>query len=200
MYFRFIKRFIGIFVLPALWVSNVFSATLIIDQTGSTFVSGGYTGTVVQSFTPAQNNIAGLDAHYYAFGGTTNVSVNIWDFGSWTGSAFTGSPLHTEVLTGVSACASGDVMCTEFRWADAPTTIVPGELYYMEFITSGGALGASVSNPYPGGQTVAGGGNLFSGAADLAFRTYFAPVPLPAALWLFCSALALVGGFHLRKT
>ena len=61
MSFRFIIRIIGLFVLPALWAGSVFSATLIVDQTGSTLVSGGYTGTVVQSFTPAQNNIAGLD-------------------------------------------------------------------------------------------------------------------------------------------
>ena len=200
MLFRFTIQIIAVFALTVLSIGNVLSASLVVDQTGSTFVSGGYTGgNVVQSFTPSQNNIAGVDAHYYAFAGTANISVNLWDVGSWTGNAFAGAPLHTESISGVSACGSGDIMCTEFRWGDAPTAITPGELYYLQFITTGGAIGASVQNPYPDGQTLFGGGNLFGGAADLAFRTYFAPVPVPAAVWLFCSALALLGVQNLRK-
>jgi hypothetical protein len=91
-------------------------------------------------------------------------------------------------------------MCTEFRWESTPISIVSGQLYYLQFIFdefNSGAIGAGVTNPYSGGQTLAGGGNLFNGNADLAFRTYYAPVP--AAVWLFGSCLLGLVGMARRK-
>jgi hypothetical protein len=59
-------KFAGVLVVM-LMASGSQAATLIVDQVGSLVVAGGYTGgNVVQSFTPSQDNIVGLDAHYYA--------------------------------------------------------------------------------------------------------------------------------------
>ena len=85
-------------------------------------------------------------------------------------------------------------MCTEFRWESSPVSVSPGGLYYLQFTSTAGAIGAGVPGSYSGGATLAGGGNLFNGGADLAFRTYSAAaVPVPAAVWLFGSALGLLG-------
>ena len=66
---KFFMKFAS--VLSVILVApSSYAATLFVDQAGSTFVNGGYTGgNVVQSFTLAASNVAGVDAHYYAFSG-----------------------------------------------------------------------------------------------------------------------------------
>ena len=182
------------------------ASAAVIDQTGATFRNAGYTGGVaVQSFTPTQDNIVGVDIDYYNFTGTSDISISLWDIGSWTGSGFTGSALYTQILTGVTACASGDLACHEFRWESTPISLVPEQVYYLQFLHTGGAIGgsrtgtATPEGEYSRGALLFGGGNLAQ--ADAAFRTYSASaaVPIPAAVWLFGSGLIGLVGIARRK-
>ena len=171
-------------------------AAIVTDQISDGSSGGGLDTPVVQTFTPSQNNIAGVDSAFSSLGGgpaTGNVTLTLW-----VDPLRIGVPLIQQTLTGVARNAP-----IEFRWS--PFAIIPNDTYYLEF-TDTGTLGMAVliNDPYAGGAVIEGGGNLFNGAADLVFKTYYDDqfaVPVPPALWLFGSGLlGLVGMARRKKT
>ena len=159
--------------------------TLEIDQRGGSAGGGGYGSPVVQTFMPAQDNIAGIDV---LIGGsavlTADVTVNVFS------EADLASPLATATILDHPR---GDI--AEFRWE--PVAVVPESVYRMQFIAGALLVVSHVSNtvdPYTRGNIIEADGNLNFAFEDALFTTYydadFAPVPLPGAIWLIGAALA----------
>jgi len=197
---KILIHFFSILLTSIILSSNVSAASLVLDQTGAPYRSGGYTGGLVfQSFTPTQNNIAGLDVDFYNFQGTKDLTLKI---GTSLGSSGVNSTLLT-MTQSVSSCGHlfSDLACVEFRFS--PIGITPNQLLFMEFSwdgtgLNGGAIGAARGDKYSGGQVSCSScGNTQGG--DVAFRTYssVSAVPTPSAAILF--APALIGLMGLRK-
>ena len=189
-----IKSIIGtVSICLAIITSTPSMASILTDQASIGSIQGGYSGVVVQTFTPTQDNIAGVDAFLTGTGSfDANVTLNLWS------ELRVDSPVFSMTLNDVPR---GTLM--EFRW-DA-VEINPANIYYLEFSNSGFlAMGALIPGPYSDGAVIEGGGNLFNGGADLYFSTYYddtfvSSVPVPAAAWLFGSGLLGLVGVARRK-
>jgi len=166
-------------------------AALVADQVGASTYNGGYGDPVVQSFTPSVDNIAGVDIFISGTGVLTE-----------TVSVFLYSDLAlTNLLATDTIIDHPRITMAEFRW-DA-VAIVPETDYYFEIFTGDLAVAALVSNstdPYDRGDILQAGGNTSFLYKDAVFTTYsdseFSPVPVPAAVWLFGSALIGLAGFR----
>ena len=174
--------------LVMLLSSGASAASLAVDQVGSSFHNGGYGTPVVQTFTPSEDNIAGVDV---LISGTSAFTANV------SVSLFADEAL-TNLLAADAIADHPRNTTAEFRWT--PITVVPETLYYFEFVTDALGIAAGISNttdPYDRGNIIQGGGNLFFDFEDAVFSTYydtaFSVVPIPATIWLAASALALIG-------
>ncbi len=134
---------------------------LVADQVSAGSISGGYSGTVVQTFTPEADDLAGLDVYLSgtaAFFSDVRLKV-------WAGPLRSGAPL---VDVAVSDAPARSVV--EFRFP--PVSVNPGETYYLELFQNNLTWGAIIPGAYGGGAVIEGGGNLFGGGADVQFVTY----------------------------
>ena len=172
----------------ALITGSANAASLAVDQIGSSFNNGGYGTPVVQTFTPSENNIAGVDV---LISGTSAFTANV------SVSLFADAAL-TDLLAEDAIADHPRNTTATFRWM--PVAVVPETLYYFEFVTDALGIAAGISNttdPYDRGNIIQGGGNLFFNFEDAVFSTYydteFSVVPIPPAIWLFLSAFALIG-------
>lgn len=181
--------------LAMLLSSGANAASLVVDQIGSSFSNGGYGTPVVQTFTPSENNIAGVDVLISGTSAlTANVSVSLYS-----------DEALTDLLAVDSIADHPRSTIAEFRWT--PIAVVPETIYYFEFVAGVLSIAAGISNttdPYDRGNIIQGGGNLFFNFEDAVFSTYydteFSVVPIPAALWLFASAFALLGWVRKART
>lgn len=188
MHTRFVLAILRLTTISIFGIGNANSATLTVDQVGANFHSGGYGGPVVQTFMPGQDNIAGVDVLISGTAAVTaTVSVSLYSDLALT------NLLAADTI--VDHLRSTDAA---FRW-DA-VAVVPDRTYYFEFTTGLLAIGAGISNttdPYDRGNIIQGGGNLGFLYEDAVFSTYydadFSPVPVPAAAWLFGSAVGFLG-------
>jgi hypothetical protein len=184
---------------------NANAAILTIDQQHTPFRNGGYTGgKVAQSFIPTLDNISGVDVDFYAFAGTRDLTLRLWstyNTGTFNG---IGTPLVELLAEDLTACGPSDFACQEFRFS--AITIVPDTTLYIELLwdtsdTGSGAIGATrtTADNYLDGQVLCTGcGNTADG--DILFSSYgVSAVPLPAAAWLFGSALLGLGAVKRRK-
>jgi hypothetical protein len=183
------------------------NSALIIDQQSTYSVSGGVS-TQIQSFTPAADNIAGVDAYLYSVasfieGGseinyTANVSLKLYaasgpeDFLYINNDALATANFTLDTGTSRTGWA-------ELRW-DA-IQVTPETYYIMELTTDNGVFGNGI-NTYDRGQRLEPG--LQRDYFDLNFKTYFddtfvSSVPIPAAVWLFGSGLIGLIGIARRK-
>ena len=183
--FPAVNIFFGLTNLIA--ISSLSAATLFDDQIGAMFANGGYGDPVVQSFAPAQNNIAGVDV---LVSGTAVLSDDV------TVSLYSDEDL-TNLLISESISNHPRNTTASFRWDAIPVTI--DAVYYLEFITGSLGIGSFVSNTtdaYTRGDIVAAGGNTGFNFKDAVFKTYydadFSPVPLPGAVYLLVSATFLL--------
>ncbi len=90
-------------------------------------------------------------------------------------------------------------------WDSAFPVVVPGTELYLVFasLTSTGQTGFSTGagaggNPYDRGKAFIG--SSFNDNFDSTFATYSTVVPVPAAVWLFGTALIGFIGFSRRRT
>lgn len=193
---RLVAPFGAVTLFLLIFTSNVSAVTLSVDQVGAPFRNGGWTGgQVYQSFTPTHTNIAGIDVDFYAFAGTNDLTLRLW--GTVVG---TGTLLLDITAEDIVACGSNELACQEFRFA--PITIIPNEMLFIELVWTGsGAIGGArtTNQNYAGGQLSCpiNCGNTLDG--DVAFVTYSSVVPVPAAAWLFGSALMGLGWLRRRK-
>ncbi|MGB1142704.1 MAG: VPLPA-CTERM sorting domain-containing protein [Halioglobus sp.] len=177
-------------------------ATLVVDQQGflpTTQRSGGVTGTGVQTFVPTQSNLAGVDIYLFSVaqflfdgsGGidfTADVTLNVYAASGPEDFQYdeNGAIVSSALLLDTQGTQEG---WAEFRWN--PVAVTPATFYALEFTTDNGAFAASSDNPYGAGQRLEPG--LGRDYFDLQFITYydegFAVVPVPAAAWLFGSAV-----------
>lgn len=176
------KVFVSVLLaLLGMLVADGADADLILDQQGATNVVGGWNTNphVIQSFMPSVDNIAGVSVRVHGSGGPDN-DLTISLYQNYIGG----------VLSGLLATGSKpDALRNQdhlIEWA--PVAVVPEQTYYLQFVlTPQGSevaltIGGDVSNPYPRGAVLAGGGNLFNGAADARFSTYAVPEPGSLAL------------------
>jgi len=146
-----------------------------IDVDNQRAPNGGYATPLIQSFTPHQDNLAGVDVCLYPGGvdRTSDITLKVWN-----NPARIGVPLYEESRLGFDALTQCSVV--EFRFdpigwpADVPL--------YLELIASDLLMGVSIdaSNGSPGfyleGAIVErAGGSLPQSGADLLFRTYYDP-------------------------
>ena len=187
--------FAGLVAAATLSVSA--NATLLTDQQGATGANGGFGGEIVQSFTPAQNNIAGVDV---LISGTAaldaNVTLEIFTtmtpIGGFAGIDLTGL-LVTQTLLAVPRNTTA-----QFRFG--PIGVTPEQLLYMRFQTGLLGVGAFVPGPYSRGDIITLSNGADSGA-DAIFTTYYddtytGEVPVPATALLMApvlGAIALLG-------
>ena len=160
---------------------------LVTDQIGASTANGGDNNFAVQTFTPAADNIAGVDI---LIGGTAVLSDDI------TLSIYSDAAL-TDLLVSSTIFDHPRDTIAEFRW-DA-VALTPETVYYM-LVETGSLLTmvfvSNITDAYSRGDIVAvGGGNTAFNFIDAVFTTYsdenfVAPeVPLPAAAWLFLSGI-----------
>jgi hypothetical protein len=172
--------------LAATVMVSVAQGATVIDQESSGSIGGGYSGIVVQTFTPDADNLAGVDVWLHGTGAlTADVTASIYS-----------DAALTDLLVSQTVEDIDRNNLVALRW-DA-FEVNTGDLYYLH-LTNDCCLtfGAIFPGGYGGGAVIEGGGNLFNGGVDLFFTTYtdteFPPVPLPAAAWLFGSALLGLG-------
>ena len=205
------KSIIGATCTGLAIVSFNASSALMLDQEATYSVSGGFGGTIAQSFTPSVDNMAGIDAYLYSVaswidGGpeinyTANISINLYEASGPEDYSYSSN----DVLATASFFLDTGTSRTgwaELRW-DA-VELTPESYYIMELTTDNGVFGVG-TNTYDRGQILEGG-SLQRDYFDLNFKTYydesFVPttVPVPAAVWLFGSGLLGLIGLARRKT
>ncbi len=176
---------------------NTNAAVVTIDQQHTPFKNGGYTGgSVAQSFIPTLDNISGVDVDFYNFSGTRDLTLRLWS------TLGTGTPLVEILAEDLTACGPSDLACQEFRFSTV--SIAPESTLYIELLwdsNDGGAIGATrtTTQNYLDGEVLCTGcGNTADG--DILFRTYgVSAVPIPAAAWLFGSAILGLGALKRKK-
>lgn len=158
-------------------------AALVLDQEGGTVANGGLGAPVIQSFTPADDNIAAVDVLVSGTAAFENdLTVNVYsDYASGSLSGLLATGFVDDVGRGTTARAT---------WTPVP--IAPEEIHYLEFVLSqdagerGLVIGVLTGDPYDRGAVLEGGGNLHGGTVDAVFKTYsdsgFTAIPAPAAL------------------
>ncbi|MGR8918850.1 MAG: hypothetical protein ACU85V_04475 [Gammaproteobacteria bacterium] len=177
-------------------------AALVEDQrafSASSGVSGGFTGTVAQSFQPGAENLAGVDVFLYSVarfipdgGGavdyTADTTLSVYSASGPEDFSYVANPPLTTAAFFLDTGTSREGWA-EFRFD--PVAVTPDTFYVLEFTTDNGAFGAASSDPYARGQALESG--LGRDYFDLHFLTFsddsFA-VPLPAGIWLLAPALA----------
>lgn len=178
----------SVLLLAASW-APLACADLLVDQVGAEVVGGGLGSPVLQSFRPAQNNVAAVEV---AIIGTaalrTDVTISV--FSQYSGGGLSG--LDGLLATGTVADVDrGTNAYVEF---DVAALVVPEETYYLLFELSDAlAVGTrrSTPSPYDRGEILFGGGN-FSGG-DVAFRTFYdTTIPAPASLSLLALSAVVV--------
>lgn len=169
-------------------LSSGANAALIVDQVSNDGVSGGIGGDLIQSFTPAADNLAGVDI--FVSGSSALVSdVSVFVYSDALLTNLIASDTISDHPRGTSA---------QLRW-DA-VSVVPEQLYYFDFDVPDLLLGTSFQNSYTRGEII---NSPSPNAKDFFFTTYsdseFSAVPIPAAAWLFGSALLGLGMVKRRK-
>ena len=128
------------------------NSALISDQEAVYGVSGGW-GSVVQSFTPTANNIAGVDAYLYSVssfidGGpainyTANISINLYEANGPEDYTYTSNAVLATANffldTGTSSTG-----WAELRW-DA-VELTPETFYVMALTTDNGVFGTGINS------------------------------------------------------
>jgi hypothetical protein len=167
-------------------------AALVVDQQGPTAPNGGYSPPVVQSFTPAVNNVAAVGVRVHGTGAlTAGVTISL----------FADQALTQLLRTGTTPDVPRDTMGI-VQWE--PVLVVPEQLYFLNFeLDDALTIGAFVSNDietYPRGSILTGGGNLSFTYKDAVFTTYyddtFIPEPTIGALLISASGLLMLRRRH----
>lgn len=196
--------------LPALGTAILLSAlpaiapaALLVDQqgfVGDVGVSGGWTQIVRQSFQPGAENLAGVDVYLYEVARWIDGGPDIDTTATVSFSLFTATGPEDFGYTANASLASGefflDTQGTRRGWAEfrfAPLVVTPDTYYVLQFVADNGIFGVTTNSGYVRGQVLEPG--LERDYFDLHFVTYtddaFVPaVPVPAAVWLFGSAMA----------
>ena len=180
-----------LFVFISFLLVHSAQAALLIDQQ-QTNTSGGIAGDgisriALQSFKPSVDNIAGVDVDII---GTAVITETVSVF------LFSDSGLG-QLLASDTIVDHPRNTLAEFRWA--PVALIPEETYFFQFLTGSLNVGLTggTNDPYPRGQfTINGsdGGNFL----DANFTTYYDDefvVPIPAAIYLLMTSLAVLLGF-----
>ena len=175
-------------------------AAIAIDQNQPT-VNGAWSplNTSVQynqSFTAGANNVAGAGIYFDSgspSGGT--MTLEIWD-----GLSGLGGTLLATGTTNTDTSQLGN-------WVDVfwtPVSLTIGNPYYLHVTGDTQTYYAyGAGDPYAGGSIFRGSdGFQFPTDNDLTFRTYYDTtyVPVPAAFWLFGSALLGLVGLGRRRS
>lgn len=186
-------------------VASPSHAATVADQRGfspASAVSGGFTGTVAQSFQPGLTNLAGVDvflfsvAKFISGGGidyTADVSLSVFTASDPEDATYLAEPPI------VAADFALDTMATREGWAEfrfAPVAVIPDTYYILELMTDNGAFGTSSNDGYTRGQVIEPG--LGRDYFDVHFVTN-AAVPVPAAWALFTPLLAATGWYGRRR-
>ncbi|MEM0984034.1 MAG: hypothetical protein AAGI17_08810 [Planctomycetota bacterium] len=164
-------------------LTSVAQGQLVVDQIGATLVAGGLGGPVVQTFTPALDNIAAIEIGINGTGAlTTDVTVSV--FSMYDGSGSVGG---LSGLLGTVTVTDVDRGTRPLLTFDSPFLVTP-EVQLFMLVELSDALVVSADrdspSPYDRGSVVIGGGNL--SGTDIVFRTFADPnIPAPAAAAVF---------------
>ena len=149
----------GLLVIPP-------TANLLFDQQSAGTNQGGYGGIVVQSFTPSQDNIAGIDVRIDAGGeGIEDIILNIW-----SGEPRTGQLLLTHRIDDVDRNGDpGTAIPIRFE----PVAVQPGQPVYFEFRKDQAALVTTGADTLANGAVIEIEGSGANGQTDLLFDVYY---------------------------
>jgi len=144
-------------------------ANIVLDQQSAGANLGNYPGIVVQSFTAAQDNIAGVDFRVAAGGdGVEDIILNIW-----ADSLRDGTLLLSRTIEKVFIDGDPDrPIVIRFE----PVALQPGQPVYLEFRKKSAALVTTGDDTLAGGGVVEGDaadGIPADGVADLVFDVYY---------------------------
>ena len=138
---------------------------------------------LAQSFQQSASNIVGAGVFIYSSPVAGDLTVSLWDALPTDGGNM--------LATGTTGAYSGWV---DVFWSEVAVT--PGETLFLVIestISSMTIAGSGPFDSYSNGHGFYGSGFNAFDYEDYTFRTFANPVPVPAAVWLFASALAGLG-------
>jgi hypothetical protein len=168
------------------------NAAYIIDQSNEQLSYGGFCfinsfNSCGQSFVPSNGNLDGASIFIATNSiGVGDVNMSVYD-------NYIGSP------SGFIAGATANNVTASDGWIDvfwSSVNVSVGQTYYLVLSSPQDTnllTGASHLNQYSDGSIIHQGNQNWP-LSDLNFKTYASPVPLPAAAWLFISAIAGLAG------
>ncbi len=143
-------------------------ATVLLGQQSAGLNQGAYKGIVVQSYTPAQNNIAGINFRVAADNAASGVEDVV--FNIWAGSLRDGELLLSQKLDQVKTNGDPDQpLVLRFE----PVAVQPGQPIYFEFRKGAVALVTTGADTLAGGGVIEIDGVASSGLTDLVFDVYY---------------------------
>ncbi|MDH3265999.1 MAG: hypothetical protein OEM25_03445, partial [Gammaproteobacteria bacterium] len=144
-------------------------ANILLDQQAAGASNDVYTGIVVQSFTPTQDNIAGIDVRVAANADGVDGVEDIY-FNIWADALRVGEPLLSQKIDDVDINGDPDrPIIVRFE----PVAVQPGNPIYFEFRQKQAALVATSAGPLGGAGVLEGNGDPQPGTADLVFDVYY---------------------------
>ena len=205
LYLRSINRFflLGLALL-GLSVSSANAALILQDEKAGPGWTIGYSGVVGQTFTAEDAKISAIAFSFYDVNHASfpneNISMLLYD-----GTVDPGSLLHTETQL-LTPGITDTFVDFNFSLVD----LIVGNTYIAIVQALNNRWGVNVnqhannSGPLPGTIDYLGGDAIYDGLIepnlDLRFRvTPVSAVPVPAAIWLFGTALVGLVGFNKRR-